>query len=81
VNSGKTVFGFIKAIQNIDKYIRIVVVAGVIYEPTVSGQNIARNLGFFPSASFVALRLSKNQFTGSGATDTGNRLFNTLYLC
>jgi uracil phosphoribosyltransferase/phosphoserine phosphatase len=62
VNSGKTVFAFMKAIQNIDKFIRIVVVAGVIYEPTVSGQNIARNLGFFPSASFVALRLSKNQF-------------------
>jgi len=28
----------------------------------------------------VALRLSKNKFTGKGGTDTGNRLFNTIRL-
>lgn len=28
----------------------------------------------------VTLRLSKNQFTGRGSTDTGNRPFNTTHL-
>lgn len=79
VNSGKSVFEWIKAIRNINESVRILVVAGVIYESTVSPESIARNLGVPPAASFVALRLSKNQFKGSGVTDTGNRLFNTVH--
>lgn len=48
VNSGKSVFEWIKAIRNINESVRILVVAGVIYEPTVSPESIARNLGSPP---------------------------------
>jgi len=30
--------------------------------------------------NIIALRLSKNKFTSKGTTDTGNRLFNTMYI-
>lgn len=32
----------------------------------------------FPFVRFVTLRVSKNQYTGRGGTDTGNRLFGTV---
>ncbi len=31
----------------------------------------------YPNISFYALRISENKYVGKGATDTGNRLFNT----
>lgn len=34
----------------------------------------------FPRVRFVALRVSENQYTGRGGTDTGNRLFGTVDL-
>jgi uracil phosphoribosyltransferase len=32
----------------------------------------------FPRVGFLALRVSQNQYVGSGGTDTGNRLFGTM---
>lgn len=32
----------------------------------------------FPRVRFLTLRISRNQFTGKGGTDTGNRLFGTI---
>lgn len=32
----------------------------------------------FPGVHFLFARVSENQYTGSGSTDTGNRLFNTM---
>jgi uracil phosphoribosyltransferase len=32
----------------------------------------------FPRVRFLALRISDNQYTGKGGTDTGNRLFGTI---
>lgn len=78
VNRGRTVFGFIESIRKMHPSIQVCVVAGVIYEPTISAKYLADHLGACPELSFVALRLSNNQFTGSGTTDTGNRLFNTV---
>lgn len=80
VNSGKSILQFVQHIRTLYSTIRIVVVAGVIYSQTVSATRIARALGRFNGLSFVALRLSDNQFTGRGTTDTGNRLFNTLHM-
>ncbi|NOJ81438.1 uracil phosphoribosyltransferase [Myxococcus xanthus] len=34
--------------------------------------------GAFPDVHFLFARVSENQYTGVGATDTGNRLFGTL---
>ncbi|KAG0154474.1 hypothetical protein PDIDSM_42 [Penicillium digitatum] len=81
VNSGKSILQFVQRIRSLHATIRIVVVAGVIQSETVSmSSRIARALGRFDKLNFVALRLSKNQFTGSGTTDTGNRLFNTMHM-
>ncbi|KAJ5189988.1 hypothetical protein N7472_009002 [Penicillium cf. griseofulvum] len=80
VNSGKSALEFIHHIRSLDATIRIVVVAGVIHSQFVSTSRIARTLGRFSGLSFVALRLSDNQFTGRGITDTGNRLFNTVHM-
>ncbi|KAJ6003761.1 hypothetical protein N7522_006453 [Penicillium canescens] len=80
INSGKSVLEFVQHIRNLHSTIRIVVVAGVIQAQSVSTSEIAHELGRFRRISFVALRLSENQFTGSGITDTGNRLFGTTHL-
>ncbi|CAG8902662.1 unnamed protein product [Penicillium egyptiacum] len=80
VNTGKSVLQFVQHIRSIHATIRIVVVAGVIHSQTVSAGRIARALGLFEGLSFTALRLSDNQFTGRGTTDTGNRLFNTVHM-
>ncbi|KAJ5801755.1 uncharacterized protein N7518_003823 [Penicillium psychrosexuale] len=78
VNTGKSVLQFVQHIRNLNATIRIVVVAGVIHSQTVSKSRIAGSFSQFDRLSFVALRLSDNQFTGRGTTDTGNRLFNTV---
>ncbi|KXG51995.1 uncharacterized protein PGRI_082790 [Penicillium griseofulvum] len=80
VNTGKSVLEFIDHIRSLHTTIPIVVVAGVIHSQTVSTSRIARALGRFSGLSFVTLRLSDNQFTGRGTTDTGNRLFNTVHI-
>ncbi|KAJ6186687.1 hypothetical protein N7519_007988 [Penicillium mononematosum] len=80
VNTGKSILQFVQHIRSLNATIRIVVVAGVIHSQAVFTSRIARALGRFDGLSFVALRLSDNQFTGRGTTDTGNRLFNTVHM-
>ncbi|OHF02739.1 uracil phosphoribosyltransferase [Colletotrichum orchidophilum] len=78
VNSGKSVKEFVDHIRRLDSSIRIVVVAGVVQAKAIS--TVLEPLANQGDLSLVALRLSDNKFTGSGGTDTGNRLFNTVHL-
>lgn len=80
VNSGKSVLEFIRHIRRHDATIRIVVVAGVVHSKSLSTGDFCLALEHDTSLGLVALRLSNNKFTGSGITDTGNRLFNTTHL-
>ncbi|RAO68305.1 uncharacterized protein BHQ10_004317 [Talaromyces amestolkiae] len=80
VNSGKSILEFVQYIRTLHATIRIVVIAGVIQSKAVTSSEMSQQLCRFRHLSFVALRLSENQFTGQGGTDTGNRLFNTTNL-
>lgn len=80
VNSGETAVQFVRKVRNLHATIRIVIVAGVVQAQSVSRGLLARELANHAKVSLVALRLSDNKFTGSGTTDTGNRLFNTTHL-
>jgi uracil phosphoribosyltransferase len=80
VNTGQSILEFVQHIRNLSTSIRIIVIAGVIQAKSVSTSRIAQELSRFRRLSFVALRLSNNQFTGKGPTDTGHRLFNTVLL-
>lgn len=79
VSSGKTVVQFVQRIRNLHFTIRIVVIAGVVQAQSISGGSLAQ-LARHAGLSLIALRLSDNKFTGTGTTDTGNRLFNTTHL-
>ncbi|MCJ1404901.1 hypothetical protein MMC11_008127 [Xylographa trunciseda] len=80
INTGKTVVEFVKHIRKLHATIRIVVVAGVVQAQCVSGSGLSQTLARYAKLHLVALRLSDTKFTGSGTTDTGNRLFNTTHL-
>jgi len=81
VNSGETVVEFVQHVRSLHSAIHIVVVAGVAQAQSVFGAgSLAQAFGPHRRLALVALRLSDNQFTGSGNTDTGNRLFNTTHL-
>ena len=81
MNSGKTVVEFLQTIRSLDNMICIVVVAGVVQAQCVSPESMVyKTLSACRNINLVALRLSDTKFTGSGTTDTGNRLFNTTHL-
>jgi len=81
VNSGKSVVEFVRHIRGLEAELRIVVVAGVVQEQAVlRGELYEQLYREGERLKIVALRLSKNKFTGKGGTDTGNRLFNTTRL-
>ncbi|KAE9394025.1 PRTase-like protein [Gymnopus androsaceus JB14] len=80
VNSGKTVVEFVQHIRTLQPTIRILVVAGVIQADSLSKGSLTQLLRADVNVAFVALRLSENKYTGTGTTDTGNRLFNTTHL-
>ena len=86
INTGKTIIHFVKHIRQIHATIRIVIVAGVVQAECVSGDTrgirgtLCQGLSQYAKLHLVALRLSDTKFTGSGTTDTGNRLFNTTHL-
>ncbi|KAE8412020.1 hypothetical protein BDV36DRAFT_288242 [Aspergillus pseudocaelatus] len=46
----------------------------------VSGGILTATLAEYTNLQFITLRISENKYKGTGATDTGNRLFNTLHL-
>ncbi|KAJ2918152.1 hypothetical protein MD484_g2220, partial [Candolleomyces efflorescens] len=82
INSGKTIVEFVEKVRLVSEAVRIVVVAGVVQADVMdSGTGtMARMLTGDGNAWLVALRMSKNKFTGKGGTDTGNRLFNTTQM-
>ncbi|KAL3475179.1 uracil phosphoribosyltransferase-domain-containing protein [Aspergillus californicus] len=80
INNGKTVVEFVQFIRTIHASIRVVAVAGVVQDQAVSGCGSVRALARSTGLTVVALRLSKNKYTGRKGTDTENRLFNTAYL-
>ncbi|KAG6906018.1 hypothetical protein DXG01_016282 [Tephrocybe rancida] len=81
VNSGKSVVEFVQHIRGLQAELQIVVVAGVVQEQAVlRGELYEQLYREGERLKIVALRLSKNKFTGKGGTDTGNRLFNTTWL-
>ncbi|KAI8944003.1 uracil phosphoribosyltransferase-domain-containing protein [Xylaria longipes] len=80
VNSGNTVVQFVRHIRTLHSTIRIIVVAGVVQHQCVREGNLASMLAGDAKIKIITLRLSDNKFTGKGATDTGNRLFNTTHM-
>lgn len=75
VGSGAAVVGFVRWLRGLKAGLRIVVVCGVAHRAAVeAGGGIARGLGRRADLTVVALRLSDDQFAGSGATVTGNCL-------
>ena len=80
VNTGKTIVEFVQHVRKLDATIRIVVVAGVVQAQCISGGSFKQTLARYAKIHLIALRLSDTKFTGSGTTDTGNRLFNTTHL-
>ncbi|KAF2683119.1 hypothetical protein K458DRAFT_390388 [Lentithecium fluviatile CBS 122367] len=80
VNSGKSIVGFVDYLREVRPSVEIVVVTGVVQEDAVKMKRLGQMLRDDRKLSLVALRLSKNRYTGKGETDTGHRLFNTTYL-
>jgi uracil phosphoribosyltransferase/phosphoserine phosphatase len=81
INSGKSVVEFIQHIRSLGfATIRIIVVAGTVQAKSLSEGPFSQTLEQDVNLSLVALRVSDNKFTGSGSTDTGNRLFNTTHI-
>ena len=80
VNTGKTIVESVRQIRKLHATIRIVIVAGVVQAQCVSGGSLNQALARHANLHLIALRLSETKFTGSGITDTGNRLFNTTHL-
>ena len=80
VNTGKTIVEFVQHVRELHATIRIVVVAGVVQAQCVSRGSLNETLACHANLYLIALRLSDTKFTGSGTTDTGNRLFNTTHL-
>ncbi|KAI1652833.1 uracil phosphoribosyltransferase-domain-containing protein [Daldinia decipiens] len=80
INNGGTIVEFTRYVRKLSSGVRVVVITGVVQGKSISpgGQvsEYAREAGL----ELIALRVSDNKYTGSGGTDTGNRLFNTTHL-
>jgi uracil phosphoribosyltransferase len=72
VNTGSSLMPVLRQLRA-EKAATVFVLALVTPVPTA--QRLAED---FPDVHFLFARISENQYTGQGATDTGNRLFNTL---
>ncbi|PNP80421.1 hypothetical protein FNYG_06020 [Fusarium nygamai] len=80
INSGKSIIEFIKRVVRLEPNINITVVAGVVQAEAIAEDHLFAKMMRRYGAGLVALRVSENKFTGTKATDTGNRLFNTTHL-
>ncbi|PKS13138.1 hypothetical protein jhhlp_000480 [Lomentospora prolificans] len=83
INTGKSIIEFVEHIRELAPNIKIVVVAGVVQSECVarwSGSRFYELVNKDLDLSITALRVSQNKYTGTGSTDTGNRLFNTVHL-
>lgn len=79
MNSGKSVVDFVQHVHSRHCSLHIVVVTGVVQAQAISGGRLAA-VGRNRDLTLVALRVSENQYTGRGATDTGHRLFSSTRL-
>ncbi|GKY91649.1 hypothetical protein MPSEU_000136800 [Mayamaea pseudoterrestris] len=73
VNKGGTIRNFLAAISQTTSAPQVYVLTSVIQE--VAASDLPKE---YPRVRFLALRVSSNQYTGTGNTDTGNRLFGTI---
>jgi hypothetical protein len=80
VNSGKTIEAFVWHIGHLGVAVRIIILAGVDQDQAFSNGGRLRAMDIYGDLNVVALRLSKNKFTGKGRTDTDNHLFNIIHL-
>jgi uracil phosphoribosyltransferase len=82
INSGNSITEMVRRIRSLTPGgIRIAVLAGVVQAKAVSeGPYALDKLVGGGGLCLAALRVSDNKYTGKGGTDTGNRLFNTMYL-
>ncbi|KAB2570959.1 hypothetical protein DBV05_g10372 [Lasiodiplodia theobromae] len=81
INTGESMIKFVQAIRNLRPDIRILIVAGVVQQQFVDPKSAScKAFAEDGHIRLVALRDSENKYTGSGGTDTGNRLFNTNHL-
>lgn len=81
VNTGKSIIECVQAIRGLRPDIRIVIAAGVLQAQCLHRDSVMyQALTAAGRVDVVALRVSDTKFTGSGTTDTGNRLFNTTHL-
>ncbi|KAI5864693.1 uracil phosphoribosyltransferase-domain-containing protein [Durotheca rogersii] len=80
INSGKSIVEFARHVRGLCPTARIVAVAGVVQNRSVSRGGLVYEYACEAGLELVALRISDNKFTGSGGTDTGNRLYNTTHL-
>jgi len=81
INTGRSIVEFVEPMRQACPFVCIVVVAGVIQADAVrAGGRIRELLEQDGNLHVVALRQSENSYKGQGATDTGDRLFNTTYL-
>ena len=80
VNNGTTVAQFEHHVRSLNPNIRVVVVAGVVQAASVCEGSPIFGLVRRTKLDVIALRMSQNKFTGSGTTDTGNRLFHTTHV-
>ena len=80
INTGNSIIEFVSAVRHLHATIRIVIVAGVVQAQCISEGTLERAFVHQPNIHLITLRTSDTKFTGSGTTDTGNRLFNTTHL-
>ncbi|KAI5310771.1 hypothetical protein KEM55_002380 [Ascosphaera atra] len=88
VNEGATVREFLHRLLYLEPALRVIIVAGVVQagfvtQPLdISVSSKARGCppGEPQVIDLVTLRASENKYKGKGPTDTGDRLFNTVYL-
>lgn len=86
INSGKTVMEFVSHIRKqtnergMDPF-TIVVVAGVVQAGCLADGGALVDLeGVMKEVEVVCGRVSENKYKGCGETDTGNRLFGTMWI-
>lgn len=80
VNTGDSIIEFIVYLRVKCPHIVIVIVTGVVQDGVVACEEFADMLRIDINLYLVALRISKNKYTGKSGTDSGHRLFNTTYL-
>lgn len=82
INNGTTMVDFVKHIRSlVPMDFPIVLVAGVVQDGFIDGAEgmVMPMMEGYGDVRLVALRISKVKYTGSKSTDSGNRLFNTLW--